>query len=471
MTTDSDPLAPTLASGQTGIAATLAAATTASESPAPAPTGSDRYQLGAELGRGGMGTVYVATDRQFSREVAVKQLRKDADKDVLAARFVSESLIAGNLEHPGIPPVYERGQAGGEAFYVMRRVRGQTLAEALDEARTQEQRLELVPTLIRVAETLAYAHSQGVVHRDIKPSNIVIGHYGEAYVLDWGIAKVRGAAADTLDAAVSTSAAAGETVQGAIMGTPAYMAPEQAAGRVDAIDERTDVFALGALLYHVLTGHPPYQSSDTLTEAKECAYESVETDAPSTPHTLRTICAKAMSRRAEDRYSSAGEVASALRKFNSEAVSRQDRGAVGWLAKACTVVTAILAFFSLAAVVLTTSQSAGGYPIVVADTLAVFGIVLSFIHYKTRGTYRLSPLILAIAGGTFLVGVLAVTMGTHRLLEQAATDAIFSNADQYRMILTIGSKEAIGAVSAAASLTFVQLIAWAWAQRNATTSP
>ncbi len=190
---------------QTGLAATLTAQTSragsgdGAEAPAP-PMGSARYDLGEEIGRGGMGLVYSANDRQFSREVAIKRLRPDARDAGHYDRFVTECLITGNLEHPGIPAVYERGglEDGGEPFCAMRRVRGRTLEEALGDAGSLERRLAHIPALIRVAQTLAYAHSEGVVHRDIKPSNVVVGDYGETFVLDWGIAKVRGVASGSI---------------------------------------------------------------------------------------------------------------------------------------------------------------------------------------------------------------------------------------------------------------------------------
>src|SRR5262249_8854040 len=150
-------------------------------------TGAGRYEAKDELGRGGVGRVVKALDRQFHRVVAVKELLKK-NSPVQRKRFVTEALVTGNLEHPGIASVYERGeQADGSPFYSMRLVNGETLAEALQSAATLEKRLPLLPSLLRVVQTMAYAHSRGVIHRDLKPQNIILGGFGEVVILDWGL--------------------------------------------------------------------------------------------------------------------------------------------------------------------------------------------------------------------------------------------------------------------------------------------
>ena len=215
-----------------------------------------RYEVRGVLGRGGMSTVYRAFDRELQREVAVKVMAPDAEGTV--ARLRTEARVLARLEHPGLVPVHDLGTlADGRLFYVMRLVRG----KRLDEHARQERSLAALLRLFeRVCEAVAFAHAQGVLHRDLKPANVMVGPFGEVLVLDWGLAKLVGElpagatpaapAATAEDAAALTALADAptRTRRGTVLGTPGFMAPEQARGEVDALDQRADVYALGAML-------------------------------------------------------------------------------------------------------------------------------------------------------------------------------------------------------------------------------
>jgi serine/threonine protein kinase len=239
------------------------------------PGDAGRYQLFGEIARGGMGAVLKGRDADLGRDLAVKVLlEQHRDNPDYVRRFVEEAQIGGQLQHPGIVPVYELGAfPDRRPFFTMKLVKGRTLAELLGER--QEPAAEL-PRLLgifeHVSQTVAYAHARGVIHRDLKPSNVMVGSFGEVHVMDWGLAKVlqRGG---VIDDATAGRLAAGETViatarsgdggadlsqAGSVMGTPSYMAPEQARGEAGTIDERADVFALGSILCEILTGTPAY---------------------------------------------------------------------------------------------------------------------------------------------------------------------------------------------------------------------
>ncbi len=251
-----------------------------------------RYLLEGEIARGGMGAVLRAVDCDIRREVAVKYLL-DQSNPRKKTRFVEEAQITGQLEHPGIVPIHELGiDAENRLFFSMKMVRGRSLEQVLDEWRDSPRSAEkeyplsrLLTVFVNVCHALAYAHSRGVVHRDLKPANVMIGDFGEVYVMDWGLAKVLGREpaaerpAPVIEAAPTPSFAWAEgdssaaarsirtsrqeeddrTLDGTVLGTPVYMPPEQAAGKVAAIDQRSDVYALGALLYEMLTLQPPVE--------------------------------------------------------------------------------------------------------------------------------------------------------------------------------------------------------------------
>ena len=212
-----------------------------------------RYEILAEVGAGGMGVVHRALDRVLGREVALKALRPDLAGSEIAARLAREALILARLEHPGIVPVHDAGTlADGRAFYVMKLVRGTRLEDAVRALPLAE----VLRLFLRICETVEFAHAKGVIHRDLKPSNIMVGPYGEVLVLDWGIARVvhegpEQEAASGPKPAVPTE---GDTGPGAVLGTPGYMAPEQAQGWPHLVDARSDVFGLGAILRGLASG-------------------------------------------------------------------------------------------------------------------------------------------------------------------------------------------------------------------------
>jgi eukaryotic-like serine/threonine-protein kinase len=238
------------------------------------PDASTRYQLVGELARGGMGAIFQGRDLYLGRDLAVKVMREEhRDHPEMVRRFVEEAQIGGQLQHPGIVPVHELGRlADGRMFIAMKLVRGRTLAVLLAARRgPEEERTRFLAIFEQVCQTVAYAHSKGVIHRDLKPSNVMVGSFGEVQVMDWGLAKVldQGGAADDEragsagdgGAAVRTWRDGSELMEsrpGSILGTPSYMAPEQARGAMDTLDERADVFALGSILCEILTGQPAF---------------------------------------------------------------------------------------------------------------------------------------------------------------------------------------------------------------------
>jgi len=296
------------------------------------PTG-ERYLIEGEIARGGMGAVLRAVDCDIRREVAVKYMLDpgDARKKM---RFVEEAQITGQLEHPNIVPVHELGlDASGRLFFTMKIVHGRSLKDVLDELRARPKQptatlAELINTLVNVCNAMAYAHSRDVVHRDLKPANIMLGDFGEVYVMDWGLAKVLGRE----DATAATGIVAGgfgpasrvmlngrpieqdQTVEGAVMGTPVYMPPEQASGRVADIDRRSDIYSLGAILYEMLTLQPPVEKQEgyvpTLLHVVNGEIVAPERRAPDraragkVPAELSAIAMKALQKERDDRYPS-----------------------------------------------------------------------------------------------------------------------------------------------------------------------
>ncbi len=234
----------------------------------------ERYQIVGEIARGGIGVVLKGRDIDLGRDVAMKVLRPEHARNTdLVERFVEEAQIEGQLQHPGIVPVYELGLRDKRPYFTMKLVKGQTLAALLAaRADPAEDRRRFLGVFARVCETMAYAHARGVLHRDLKPSNVMVGAFGEVLVVDWGFAKVMQQEERQRDLSVvrTRRAQSGSgSLAGSVVGTPAYMAPEQALGEAAKIDARADVFALGAILCEILTGAPPYggQGSDPLLQA------------------------------------------------------------------------------------------------------------------------------------------------------------------------------------------------------------
>ncbi len=236
----------------------------AASPPADFPPRAGRCRIEQEIARGGMGAVYRALDPVFDRRLAVKILLARADeRPDLARRFLDEARLTGRLQHPGVPPVHDQGVLDdGRPYFTMKLIQGRTLDDLLKERAGPGDDLPRFVTIFgQVCQTVAYAHSQGVIHRDLKPLNVMVGAFGEVQVMDWGLAKVRGAGAGAESEAAADGEDDGRTQVGQALGTPAYMAPEQARGERDGLDERADVFGLGAILCMVLTGSPPYAGS------------------------------------------------------------------------------------------------------------------------------------------------------------------------------------------------------------------
>lgn len=309
-----------------------------------------RYKGESEYARGGMGRVLLVHDGHLGRDIAMKELLPnishsgetlsvEAPSPVrmsvpLIARFLQEARITGQLEHPSIVPVYELGhRKDGRLYYTMKLVRGRTLARAIRQAEDLTGRLALLTHVADLCQAVAYAHSRGVLHRDIKPSNVMVGEFGETVVLDWGLAKARNRPdvheegfAEALKALnVGGDAELSKTSYGQIVGTPAYMPPEQARGDLDRVDERSDVYSLGAVLYELLTGATPHVGAsklEILLHVLERPIRAIEDIAPDAPPELVAICNRALQKDPAQRYPSAKELAEDVRRFQSGAVVR-----------------------------------------------------------------------------------------------------------------------------------------------------
>jgi serine/threonine protein kinase len=296
---------------------------------------STKYRIIKELARGGMGTVYLTEDSELNRQIAIKVLnRLEANSD-LGRRMVREAQIIAGLEHPGIVPVHDVGMlADGRVFYAMKLVRGERLDEYAARVDSVKDRLRKFQA---ACDAVAFAHAHGIIHRDLKPQNIMIGSFGEVLVLDWGVAKILPsnnlpgdpAEADTLMLPVSKQesealqSAPQDTAHGTIIGTPGYMSPEQARGEIDQLNQRADVYSLGAILYFLLTNENPRHGNG------QAVSESLLEPSPR-PRELNAkiskaaeaICLKAMAPANVDRYTSAAELSADIaRLVDAEPVS------------------------------------------------------------------------------------------------------------------------------------------------------
>ncbi|MEM7156563.1 MAG: serine/threonine-protein kinase [Myxococcota bacterium] len=303
----------------------------------------ERYDDAGRLGRGGMGEVRVAVDQRLDREVALKtSLAHDAETE---ARMVREAMLAAHLEHPGIVPVYGAGRLpDGRLYYTMRVVRGRSLQDALADTTTLASRLRLVRRVLDAAEAVAYAHDRGVLHRDLKPANVMLAEHGETVVVDWGLATMLSPAppvdgtsvpghsseppATPLSSETGTDPGGADlTLPGDVFGTPAYMAPEQARG--EQVGKRADVFALGGMLFHLLTGHPPRECDATAGPT-----EPVRARHPEVPAELAAIADRALSDDATARYPDAGALAADLAAWlDGRPVTAHDYSLVELLAR------------------------------------------------------------------------------------------------------------------------------------------
>jgi serine/threonine protein kinase len=295
--------------------------------------GGTKYRLLGEIGRGGMGAVYAAEDTALNREVAIKVLHAPPAAPDAAGRLLAEAQIIARLEHPDIVPIHDVGTTGdGRVFYVMKRVRGRRLDEHVRAGLGLAERLRIFQ---RLCDAVAFAHAQGIVHRDLKPENVMVGEFGEVLVMDWGVAKIleasrppseesaretqirapdplAGPARGESDDTHAGPARGPRTQAGTIIGTIGYMAPEQQRGDIESVDQRSDVFALGALLRFLLSGRRPLNRP--AGEVAEGAPDGAP-GGPDIPRRLAAIVAKAMAPDRAHRYASAREVGAEVARF------------------------------------------------------------------------------------------------------------------------------------------------------------
>ncbi len=311
----------------------------------------------SQIGKGGAGSVYRAWDEDLMRQVALKLLHKkyvdpvdgvDAGQRRRAqARFVHEAQLTAQLDHPGIVPLHDFGSTStGRPYFTMKMVKGKTLGEVMELMHRRSGSWNLARTLgafIKACEAIAYAHDKGVIHRDLKPANIMVGKFGEVYVMDWGLLKrverderqVSPAITQFADlpASPDLDARAGDgiTDQGDALGTATYMSPEQAVGDLDAVDRCSDIYGLGSILYHILSGSAPFMANGenprvmAIIEAHRNGDgpESLDVVAPRAPKELRRIAAKAMAYRPDDRYATATDLAGEVIDFIEGRVGKE----------------------------------------------------------------------------------------------------------------------------------------------------
>ncbi|HEY0484582.1 MAG TPA: serine/threonine-protein kinase [Kofleriaceae bacterium] len=269
----------------------------------------DRYEVIGEHGRGGLGRVSRARDKELGRDVAIKELIRREDLHEL--RFLREALLTARLEHPGIVPVHEAGRwDDGTPFYAMKLVSGRPLKDLIAACETVDQRLGLLPHVIAVADAIAYAHGRRIIHRDLKPSNVIVGDFGETVVIDWGLAKDLAASDDVTGAGSAQELAAMNlTATGSVIGTPAYMPPEQARG--EPVDQRVDVYAIGAMLWELCAGRrvPPSDAPERERVLRQAGID----------HDLAIVIDKALAPDPNDRYPDAAALAADLKAFQAGA--------------------------------------------------------------------------------------------------------------------------------------------------------
>lgn len=278
-----------------------------------------KYRILRKLGCGGMATVYLAHDKDLDREVALKVLDLPDTSGSLASRMLREANIVARLEHPGIVPIHDVGILPDDrVFYAMKFVKGKRLDELVQTSLPDRLRV-----FQKICEAVGFAHAERVIHRDLKPENIMVGGFGEVLVMDWGLARVLQESDEAVPAASEMEQRGSDrtsvvTEHGLVMGTPAYMAPEQASGTNNKVNERTDVYALGSILYFLLTGSPPYDSSNIDSTQQRFAEKSLippRLRNRKLARAIEAICLKAMSHHQEQRYSNALELGNDVARY------------------------------------------------------------------------------------------------------------------------------------------------------------
>jgi serine/threonine-protein kinase len=293
-----------------------------------APAGM-RYRRLRQHAKGGLGAVFVALDEELHREVALKEIQEGhADEPDARARFLREAEVTGKLEHPGVVPVYGLGAyPDGRPFYAMRFIRGESMQAAIrrfhqadeDPRRDPGERSlalrDLLSRFVAVCQAVAYAHARGVIHRDLKPENAMLGEYGETLVVDWGLARPLDRPDPERPVLAGSGNGSAPTQMGHVVGTPAFMPPEQANGRLDQMGPRSDVFSLGATLYAILTGQAPYEGPEAVVQAALGEVVPARHRKRCVPAALEAVCAKAMAAKPEDRYPSAKALAQDVQRW------------------------------------------------------------------------------------------------------------------------------------------------------------
>jgi serine/threonine-protein kinase len=286
--------------------------------PLPARSPDPRYSLRQLLGKGGMGEVWLAHDERVDRDIAIKLMRAGANNADQVARFLREARVQGRLEHPSIVPVHDLASDEAEApFFAMKRLAGTTLADVLASGdATKWPRRTVLQRFVDVCLAVEFANQRGVVHRDLKPANIMLGDFGEAYVLDWGIARLTGdseAPGAIRQTDLPNSSASQQTAAGAMLGTPGYMSPEQMRG--GDIDPRTDVYALGCILFEILTGTPANPRDTAIEHTLSTLEHRPSTRASEIPPELDDTCARATAADRASRLGSVRELADRVQRF------------------------------------------------------------------------------------------------------------------------------------------------------------
>lgn len=298
--------------------------------------GGTRYKIARRLGRGGMGTVYLVEDASLQRQVAMKVLDTAIESEEFSARLKREAQIVAMLEHPGIVPIHDVGVLpDGRLYYTMKYVQGNRLDEYITPAMSIAERLRLFQ---KICEPVAFAHSRRIIHRDLKPQNIMVGSFGEVLIMDWGVAKNLNDGVLLTTMPLEADPDNLTTMHGTVVGTPAYMSPEQQRGESASVDKRSDVYSLGVILYFLLTGAPPKQALDSPRRTH-----------PKIARPLEAVCLKSLATDPAERYNSVlafstdvthfldGEPVSA---YKETLVERIDR----WIARNRFLVFLILAY-------------------------------------------------------------------------------------------------------------------------------